>query len=59
MSTTQQRGIQVRVSDDIWAKAKAKANGEGTTISARIRGWLIEYVNDPDDLYPYSDCADI
>ena len=32
--------------DDVWSKAVAKANSKGTTISAVIRGWLIEYIND-------------
>jgi hypothetical protein len=39
----------IRVAGDVWAPAKARAKAEGTSISAVIRGWLIDYVNtDPE-----------
>jgi predicted DNA binding CopG/RHH family protein len=34
----------VRVEDDLWAAAKAKAAAEGTTVSAVIRKALERYV---------------
>lgn len=39
------RHRMVRVEDDLWAAAKAKAADEGTTVSAIIRGALERYVN--------------
>ncbi len=34
----------IRVPDDVWQAAKAKAEAEGTTVSARVQEWLREYV---------------
>ena len=31
-----------RCSDDLWDPAVAPARGEGTTMSAKIRGWIIK-----------------
>lgn len=33
-----------RIEDRWWLPAMAKARREGTTISAKIRGWIIGYV---------------
>lgn len=37
----------VRVPDDLWNAAKARAASEGTTISELIRHWIRNYVNTP------------
>lgn len=41
-----------RCPDEVWLPAMVKARGEGTTVSAKLRGWLIRYVHegDPGDL---------
>lgn len=36
----------VRVEDELWARAKAKARNEGTTVSEVIREALRQYVSD-------------
>lgn len=41
-----------RIEDHWWLPAMAKARGEGTTISAKIRGWVIGYVQDEDSKNP-------
>lgn len=35
----------IRVPDDLWNAAKARAANEGTTISELIRHWIRNYVN--------------
>jgi len=35
----------VRVPDDVWKPAVEKAESEGTNLSALIREWLVDYVN--------------
>lgn len=35
---------RVRVPDDLWHAALVKARAEGTTLSAKIRGWIIAYL---------------
>lgn len=35
---------RVRVPDEIWFAAMQKARDEGTTLAAKIRGWLIAYL---------------
>ena len=35
-----------RLEDQYWYPAMAKAKAEGTTISAKIRGWIIAWVQD-------------
>lgn len=37
----------VRVSDELWEAAKEKAAENGETLSDAIRGFLAEYVGDP------------
>jgi hypothetical protein len=36
----------IRISDELWAKAQAKAEQEGTTASAVIRRLLTEWVEE-------------
>lgn len=38
----------IRISDDLWAKAQAKAQQEGTTASAKARDLLAEWVERED-----------
>jgi len=38
---------QVRLDDTLWQAASAKAAAEGTNVSALVRGWLEEYVEEP------------
>ncbi len=38
-----------RLEDRWWVPAVAKARAEGTTISAKIRGWIIGYVGGDDE----------
>lgn len=33
----------VRVSDEVWAAASARAEAEGTTLSRVLRDWLFDY----------------
>lgn len=35
----------VRVPDDRWTRARARAIAEGTTVSALINAWLEEYAD--------------
>lgn len=44
MSPTAHRTI--RINDDIWKPAKAKAEDEGATISDVVRRGLVDYLND-------------
>ena len=37
---------QFRIEDRFWYPAMRKAKAEGTTISAKIRGWIIRYLED-------------
>ena len=37
----------VRIDDEAWSKAKARATREGVTLSSLIRGWVIDYGSDP------------
>lgn len=39
---------KVRIADAYWYPAKSKARRKGTTISAKIRGWIIEWVEEDD-----------
>lgn len=36
----------VRIDEETWSKAMARAHREGTTMSARIREFVDEYAND-------------
>lgn len=39
----------IRISDDLWAKAQAKAALVGTTASEKVRELLAAWVDEPDD----------
>lgn len=42
----------VRISDELWDAAKAKAEAEGTNVSAVVREKLHEYVTTPPPAAP-------
>lgn len=42
-------GRSVRVPDELWAAAMAKAKSEGTNLSEVIKAYLREYVADDSD----------
>jgi len=39
----------IRIDDETWAKAQAKAERLGTTASAKARELLTEWADEPDD----------
>jgi hypothetical protein len=45
----------VRIEDDLWNQAHAKAVREGTTVSERVRAGLREYVYGPEDRHTIAD----
>ncbi|MFE4544126.1 ribbon-helix-helix domain-containing protein [Arthrobacter sp. NPDC056727] len=45
----------IRIEDDLWDRAQAKAASEGTTVSERVRAGLREYVYGPEARHTIAD----
>lgn len=48
----------IRISDELWAKAQAKAAREGTTASQKARELLAKWADEPDDTPDTDDTDD-